>query len=278
MVAIKSRRFLRLAVLLAAPAWASITGESRAQILRLDTVPKDGAGAAPGSVGRELVTTESKSERAVTQSLLTNAHEASNELQGWGEARRDETVSEIQAEGHSFNSEQKTARGEPGIQKLHASSSVRSAMTRSKDAADPWYTGEEIASVRAGTASSNSTTGEAGSASSTGPLTADAHMLRRIGRYGMAFRLTIQNTTGNVVNFPVVEVILPGGVEYVGLSRAPERTLTVIEDATVRNRLDIHLPYSLLPGELAEVTLQTRSNRIALDPRISVRAYRLEAK
>ncbi len=103
-------------------------------------------------------------------------------------------------------------------------------------------------------------------------------MLRRIGRYGMAFRLTIQNTTGDIANFPVLEVTLPKGIEYVGLSRAPERTLTAIEDTAGRNRLKIHVPYSLLPGELAEVTLQTRSDRIALRPRIRVRAYSLEAE
>lgn len=277
MVSIKRPLFLPLAVLLAASALLSMTGESQAQILRLDSVPKDGAAAAPGTFGREMVTIRSESERAATPSRVTNAHEASNELQGRGEARRIETASAIQSEGHSFNSEQKTARGEPGIHTLHATLGLRSAVTRLKDAAGPRHTGGEIASFRAGTTRSNLTTGETGSASSTGSLTADAHMLRRVGRFGMAFRLTIRNTSVNVVNFPVVEVALPGGMEYVGLSRAPERTLTAIEDAALRNRLDIHVPYSLLPGELVEITLQTRSNRIALDPRIRVHAYSLEA-
>lgn len=276
MMSAKNRAFQRSALLLV--ALACITVESRSQILRLDTVPKDGAGAAPESVGRALVTTESKSQRAVTRSLVTNAPKASDELWAWAETRRDETVSEIQGEGHSTNSEQKTARGRPGVQKLHVSSGLRSAMTTVKDATGALYAGEEIASARAGATRSSSTMGETAAASPTGSLTADAHMLRRVGQYFVAFRLTVQNTTGDIASFPVIEVTLPKELKYLGLTRAPEFTLTAIDDASARNRLNIHMPFSLLPGELAEVTLQTRSDHIAIDPKIHVRAYSLEAE
>lgn len=207
---------------------------------------------------RELVLTESRFEGAPTRTHALKSQTRSLELDTNHVVIDTHGLSGVDRARQVLDASQNTFHAELGVQRLDSSNGFQTVVTSLENTAVP---------IRQATQSGHTMEGN--------PSTAYATMLRRAGGFGLAFRLRIHNTMGNVATFQVIEVTIPEEMQFVRLSGAPEHTITQTRSVAGTKTIDIHLPYFLVTGEMAEVTLQTRTKSIALDPSIQVRAYTL---